>query len=215
MKFRLILIAIGLIAGIYSCSNSTENSDVLTKPTIEILASDPVPMQIKSIINVLGLAIEKPNPYINSLSDKEASVLSAKEGVIVEFGYHDEGDRATYKFKINEAESTKDKLVYYGAVFDDLNNSNEPSANYRKTISTTENGIMVKTELKRGDGYVPRFTIEYVQNGNNAVDEYVCNDDGSKKANYQFQSNTQNTLIKKSLTDPESFLVDGISIIQK
>ena len=113
MKFRLILIAIGLIAGIYSCSNSTENSDVLTKPTIEILASDPVPMQIKSIVNVLGLAIEKPNPYINSPSDKEASILSAKEGVIVEYSYHDGSTGRDYNFQISEAESTKDKLVYY------------------------------------------------------------------------------------------------------
>ena len=104
MKYRLILIAIALIAGIYSCSNSTENSDVLTKPTIEILASDPVPMQIKSIINVLGLAIEKPNPYINSPSDKEASILSAKEGVIVEYSYHDGSTGRDYSFKISEEE---------------------------------------------------------------------------------------------------------------
>ena len=214
MKFRLILIAIGLIAGIYSCSNSTENSDVLTKPTIEILASDPVPMQIKSIINVLGLAIEKPNPYINSPSDKEASVLSAKEGVIIEFGYHDSGQGRTYKLKINEAESTKDKLVYYGTGIRRRNTNNVTEL--RRTITKTENGIMVKTELKdEVEGYVPRGTREFVQNGNNAVDEYTYNKDGSKKAYYQFQSNTQNTLIKKSLTSDENWLVDSISIYQK
>ena len=212
MKFRLILIAIGLIAGIYSCSNSTENSDVLNKPTIEILASDPVPMQIKSIINVLGLAIEKPNPYINSPSDKEASILSAKEGVIVEFGYHDSGQGRTYKLKINEAESTKDKLVYYGPSKSDVSGGVDE---LRKTISVSENGIMVKTDAKLNGEYVPRGTREFVQNGNNAIDDYVYNDAGEKFPVFQYQSKSQNTLIKKSLTYPESFLVDGISIIQK
>ena len=212
MKFRLILIAIGLIAGIYSCSNSTENSDVLTKPTIEILASDPVPMQIKSIINVLGLAIEKPNPYINSPSDKEASVLSAKEGVIIEYEYFDSEKGRTYKLKINEAESTKDKLVYYGTSKRDASGSVDE---LRKIISTTENGIIVKTELKDGDTYVPRGTREFVQNGNDAVDEYVYNDAGEKFPVFQYQSKSQNTLIKKSLTGNSIYIVDGISIIQK
>ena len=212
MKFRLILIAIGLIAGIYSCSNSTENSDVLTKPTIEILASDPVPMQIKSIINVLGLAIEKPNPYINSPSDKEASILSAKEGVIIEFGYHDSGQGRTNKFQISEAESTKDKLVYYGTSKSDVSGGVDE---LRKIISTTENGIMVKTDAKLNGEYVPRRTMEYVQNGNDAVDEYSYNDAGEKLAIYQYQSNTQNTLIKKSLTGNSTYTVDSISIYQK
>ena len=213
MKFRLILIAIGLIAGIYSCSNSTENSDVLTKPTIEILASDPVPMQIKSIINVLGLAIEKPNPYINSPSDKEASILSAKEGVIVEYSYHDGSTGRDYSFKISEEESTKDKLVYYGSSKDDRTGG---ISELRKTISVSENGIMVKTDIKdEVEGYVPRRTMEFVQNGNNAVDEYSYNDAGEKLAIYQYQPNTQNTLIKKSLKSDENWLVDSISIIQK
>ena len=213
MKFRLILIAIGLIAGIYSCSNSTENSDVLNKPTIEILASDPVPMQIKSIINVLGLAIEKPNPYINSPSDKEASILSATEGVIVEYSYHDGSTGRDYSFKISEEESTKDKLVYYGSSKDDRTGG---ISELRKTISVSENGIMVKTDIKdEVEGYVPRRTMEFVQNGNNAVDEYIYNKDGSKVANYQYQAKTNNTLIKKSLTSNHSFLVDGISIYQK
>lgn len=213
MKYRLILIAIALIAGIYSCSNSTENSDVLTKPTIEILASDPVPMQIKSIINVLGLAIEKPNPYINSPSDKEASILSAKEGVIVEYSYHDGSTGRDYSFKISEEESTKDKLVYYGASkHEDTGGISE----LRKTISVSENGIMVKTDIKdEVEGYVPRRTIEYVQNGNDAVDEYSYNDAGEKLAIYQYQSKTNNTLIKKSLTGNSIYIVDGISIIQK
>ena len=213
MKFRLILIAIGLIAGIYSCSNSTENSDVLTKPTIEILASDPVPMQIKSIVNVLGLAIEKPNPYINSPSDKEASILSAKEGVIVEYSYHDGSTGRDYSFKISEEESTKDKLVYYGTSKRDASGG---VSELRKTISVSENGIMVKTDIKdEVEGYVPNRTMEFVQNGNDAVDEYVYNDDGSKKAIYQYQSKTNNTLIKKSLTGNSIYIVDGISIIQK
>ena len=60
-----------------------------------------------------------------------------------------------------------------------------------------------------------RGTKEYVQNGNNAVDEYVHNDDGSKKAIYQFQANTNNTLIKKSLTGNSTYKVDNISIFQK
>ena len=219
MKFRLILIAIGLIAGIYSCSNSTENSDVLTKPTIEILASDPVPMQIKSIINVLGLAIEKPNPYINSPSDKEASILSAKEGVIIEYGYHDSEKGATYRFKIDEAESTKDNLVYYGdRVNDRLNNSSindeETGPRYRKTISTTENGIMVKTELKRGDGYVPRGTQEYVENGN-TIEEYDCKNNGTKIKEYIYKSNDKNSLIKEDPRTGDRYAVDNISIFQK
>ena len=213
MKFRLILIAIGLIAGIYSCSNSTENSDVLTKPTIEILASDPVPMQIKSIINVLGLAIEKPNPYINSPSDKEASILSAKEGVIVEFGYYDSQQGRDYSFKINEAESTKDKLVYYGTSKSKITGGVDE---LRKTISVSENGIMVKTDIKdEVEGYVPRRTMEYVQNGNDAVDEYVYNDAGEKFPVFQYQSKSQNTLIKKSLTGNSTYTVDSISIYQK
>ena len=75
---------------------------------------------------------------------------------------------------------------------------------------------MVKTDFKdEVGGYVPRGTIEYVQNGNNAVDEYVYIDDGSKKAIYQYQSKTNNTLIKKSLTGNSIYIVDGISIIQK
>ena len=212
MKFRLILIAIGLIAGIYSCSNSTENSDVLTKPTIEILASDPVPMQIKSIINVLGLAIEKPNPYINSPSDKEASILSAKEGVIVEFGFNDEARNNIFKFKINENESDKNKMVYYGTGENKLTGKIN---DWRRTISVSSEGLLVQEEVKLNGQYVPREKLEYVVNGDKTVDEYFCKSSGAKEKNFTYLPNTPTSLIKKSADIGEEFAVDNISVIQK
>ena len=212
MKFRLILIAIGLIAGIYSCSNSTENSDVLTKPTIEILASDPVPMQIKSIINVLGLAIEKPNPYINSPSDKEASILSAKEGVIIEFGYHDEARNNIFKFKINENESDKNKMVYYGTGENKLTGTIN---DLRRTISASSEGILVKYELKLNGQYVPREKLEYVSNNDKTVSEYVYDRDGTKSINFVYSPKSPTSIVKTSPYTGEKYVVDNISIFQK
>ena len=141
---------------------------------------------------------------------KSASILA--KGDVIEYSYHDKFEDIDYSFKINENESDENKMIYYGTYHSNISGG---SGILRRTVSATENSLLVKEEVKANGEFVSRGTREYVANADKIVDEFYIRSDGIKKKDFVWRPNSPTSLVKKSVYDGAEYVIDDILVVQK
>lgn len=196
------MLGLAMLAMVAGGPLSSCKVDPIEPPTPPVvITQDPVLKMETNIFQILGL--------ISMTSLKSASL---QKGELLEFGFTDGGDGVKYDFKINAAESDKDKRVYYGTGDNFVSGG---KSILRRTVSSTDNSLMVKLEAKADDSYYSLGTREFVPNSNNTVDEYNFMSDGTKSKIFTWSPNSLTSLIKTQVGSGKQFLVDNILIVLK
>jgi len=192
-----------------SCSPNDGNEPTPPIPPIVVpvdtVAQSATQKALVDMKTKLGLASVRT-------TDKVDAKSIIRKGDVVEFGYHDKNSDYTYKFKINESLSTKDKMVYDGAGHDNITGADDV---LRRTISSTSTGLLFKDESESNGEFVPDGTREYVANADGTFDEYFIKSDGTKEKGYTYSVNNPTSLVKTSAVTGTVYKVDNITITQK
>jgi uncharacterized protein (TIGR02145 family) len=174
-------------------------------PGIDTVKQCATQQQLVAMIKNLGLA------SVSSSSEVDANSVIRK-GDLVEFSYYDDFAGGNYDFKINEQESDKNKMVFYGTYNDNITGATDI---LRRTVSATSTGLLIKEELKSNGQYVSRGTKEYVVNSDGTVDEYFYKSDGTKSKLLVWRPDGLTSLTKEDANTGAKYKVDNISIVTR
>lgn len=188
-------------------SIKTVDVDSITfyKPTLVVtVEQSPVQKNLVNMLQDLGLM------SVGSTSKTTSKLASQKKGDITELSFIDEYEGAKMSMKINEEESTKDKMVYYGTqtYLDD-----GQKTDLRYTLTASGDTTIMKKEAKLNGEYLPVSTFELTQNGDKTVTqkEIFKNE---KVLMYTYEPNSLTSLTRVDRSGNKA-LLDNFLIVQK
>ena len=184
---------------------------VVTPEELAAKAPSPVSKKMYSMFSeTLGLKIT--TPINTSLHQHKMKALSLQSGDVTDISLNDGSTSNNSSYKLNQASSTKDTLVYDGSF---LNTISGGTGIDRKTVTANDTSLFVKSEYLSEGKYHEYKSMQYVANPDNTVSEYVCQPDGTKEILSIIRPNTETSLIKEYPYNGETAVIDNISIMSK